>query len=152
MHTIASVLKEKGRAGIHTIAPDASVLEAARQMNEKHIGSLLVTEGPRLLGIFTERDVLNRVVAAQLEPGKTTVREVMTAPVVVCEPGATRAECRGLMTSRRVRHLPVIDRGQIVGVVSIGDLLKDEGQEQAETIHYLYEYMHGEWPQPVGAV
>ena len=151
MHTIASVLSEKSRA-VHTFAPEATVLNAARQMNELHIGALVVTEGPRVLGIFTERDVLNRVVAAQLEPAKTTVREVMTAPVVVCEPSATRADCRALMTARRVRHLPVVDRGRLIGVVSIGDLLKDEGIEQAETINYLFEYMHGEWRQPVGSV
>lgn len=151
MHTIASVLNEKGRA-VHTITPEATVLDAARQMNELHIGALVVTEGPRVLGIFTERDVLNRVVASQLEPSKTTVREVMTAPVVVCEPNASRGDCRAMMTARRVRHLPVVDRGRLIGVVSIGDLLKDEGIEQAETINYLYEYMHGEWRQPVGSV
>lgn len=147
MHTINSVLEAKG-SSVFSIGPAATVLEAAKLMNERHVGALLVTEGPRLLGIITERDVLNRVVAAQLEPHRTIVGDVMTAPVVVCEPATSRAECRALMTNRRVRHLPVVDRGRLVGIVSIGDLLKDERQEQDETIHYLYEYMHGEWREP----
>lgn len=147
MHTIRSVLEAKG-SNVYSITPTATVLDAARVMNERHIGALIVTEGPRLLGVITERDVLNRVVAAQLEPNRTFVRDVMTAPVVVCEPDTSRSECRALMTNRRVRHLPVVDRGKLVGMISIGDLLKDERQEQDEHIHYLYEYMHGEWPEP----
>lgn len=148
MHSIRSVLEAKG-SNVYSIDPGATVLDAARVMNERHIGALVVTEGPRLLGIITERDVLNRVVATQLEPNRTFVRDVMSAPVVVCEPEASRSQCRAMMTDRRVRHLPVIDRGKLVGMVSIGDLLKDERREQDETIHYLYEYMHGEWPEPV---
>ncbi|MBI5864333.1 MAG: CBS domain-containing protein [Planctomycetes bacterium] len=149
MQTVGSILEAKN-APVLTIGPDATVVEAARLMNERHVGSLVVTEGPRVLGIFTERDVLNRVVAAQLEPARTRVREVMTSPVVVCEPAAKRSDCRALMTERRVRHLPVVDRGRLIGMISIGDLIKDEGREQAETIQHLYTYMHGEWPQPVG--
>jgi CBS domain-containing protein len=148
MHTINSVLEAKG-GSVFSIGPAATVLDAAKVMNERHVGALVVTEGPRLLGIITERDVLNRVVAAQLEPHRTIVSDVMSAPVVVCEPHTPRGECRAIMTNRRVRHLPVVDRGKLVGIVSIGDLLKDERQEQDETIHYLYEYMHGEWPEPM---
>src|SRR5262245_33593842 len=125
MHTISSVLEAKGNS-VYSIGPSATVLDAARLMTERHIGAFVGTEGPRLLGIITERDVLNRVVAAQLEPHRTFVRDVMTAPVVVCEPAASRGECRAMMTNRRVRHLPVVDRGKLIGVVSIGDLLKDE--------------------------
>lgn len=144
MHTVLSILRNKGQV-VQSIAEDATVLTAAERMNEEHIGALVVTRGDKVVGIFTERDVLNRIVARRRDPATTLVREVMTTPVACCAPETTRAECRLVMKSRRIRHLPVVEDDRLIGIVSIGDILQDEGQEQDETIRYLYEYMHGEW-------
>lgn len=150
MHTVQTILHRKGH---HVVGIDeeATVLNAARRMNEKRIGALVVTSGERVVGIFTERDVLNRVVAQQLDPATTLVRDVMTTPVAVCPPSATRTECRSVMRERRIRHLPVVDADELLGIVSIGDLIEDDCAEQQETIHYLYEYMHGGWREPIGS-
>ena len=144
MHTIKEILENKGQA-VFSITEEATVLDAAKTMNERHIGALVVTRGEKVIGIFTERDILNRVVARQRDPAQTVVRDVMTTPVACCSPRSSRAECRGDMRGRRIRHLPVVDDERLVGIVSIGDILQDEGAEQQETIRYLYEYMHGEW-------
>jgi CBS domain-containing protein len=141
MHNIATVLARKGSTVI-SIAEDAAVLEAARLMNSAHIGALVVTRGDRVIGIFTERDILNRVVAAERNPAEVLVRDCMTAPVACCFPDTPRAECRAVMRARRIRHLPVVDEhDRLVGIVSIGDLLEDADAENEETIRYLYEYM-----------
>lgn len=144
MATVQSILNRKG-ARVVTIGEDASVLDAARRMNEHHIGALVVTRGEKVVGIFSERDILNRVVAAQREPSETRVGDVMTSPVLVCAPGTTRDECRAVMREKRVRHLPVVAEGRLVGVVSIGDMYEAVEADQESTIQYLYEYMHGEW-------
>lgn len=144
MPTVREILDRKGNA-VHTIPTDASVLDAARRMNEKHVGALVVIRGEKVVGIFTERDILNRVVAQQRDPAETLVQDVMTAPIACCAPETTRAECRAVMKNRRIRHLPVVDDERLCGIVSIGDILEVEGAEQAETIQYLYEYMHGTW-------
>lgn len=141
MSTVRNILDGKG-TDVATIAEDASVLDAARMMNQRHIGALVVTRGDKVVGIFTERDVLNRVVAPQRSPADTKVREVMTSPVTVCSHNTTRAECRAVMKNRRIRHLPVVEEDHLVGIVSIGDILEDEGAEQQETIRSLYEYMY----------
>lgn len=144
MATVQSILNRKG-ARVVTIGEDATVLDAARRMNEHRIGALVVTRGDKVVGIFSERDILNRVVAAQREPSKTRVAEVMTSPVLVCAPETTRDECRAVMREKRVRHLPVVADGRLVGVVSIGDMYEAVEADQESTIQYLYEYMHGEW-------
>ena len=144
MHTVQQILETKGNA-VFSITEDATAMDAAKVMNEHHIGALVVTRGEKVVGIFTERDILNRVVAQQRDPAGTVVRDVMTTPVACCAPGTSRAECRGVMRGRRIRHLPVVDDDRLVGIISIGDILQDEGAEQQETIRYLYEYMHGEW-------
>jgi len=144
MHTVRSILQQKGPQ-VHKIDQQASVLDAARLMNERRIGALVVTRGEHVVGIFTERDILNRVVAPQRNPAETPVCDVMSSPVACCAPDTTRAECSTVMKSRRIRHLPVVEGDRLVGIVSIGDILEDEGAEQQETIRYLYEYMHGEW-------
>jgi len=145
MHSVRSILESTG-TNVFRIAPTATVLEAAEIMNRHHVGALVVARDDGVVGMFTERDVLNRVVARQRDPASTAVSDVMTAPVAYCSPDASRAECRSVMRQRRIRHLPVIDNGLLVGLVSIGDLLIDEGAEQQETIHYLYEYMYGGKP------
>ncbi|HUU95194.1 MAG TPA: CBS domain-containing protein [Phycisphaerae bacterium] len=144
MHTVQQILETKGKA-VFSIAEDATAMDAAKVMNDHHIGALVVTRGEKVVGIFTERDILNRVVAQQRAPAETVVRDVMTTPVACCAPGTSRAECRGVMRGRRIRHLPVVDDQRLVGIISVGDILQDEGAEQQETIRYLYEYMHGEW-------
>ncbi len=144
MPTVRDVLSRKGSA-VHTIAADATVLAAARVMNERRIGALVVTRGEKVVGIFTERDILNRIVAASRDAAATRVEEVMTAPIACCSLDTTRAECRSVMRNRRIRHLPVVENEKLCGIVSIGDLMEVEGAEQQQTIEYLYEYMHGHW-------
>ena len=144
MSTVAKILETKGR-DVVSIDGGATVLDAAHRMNDKRIGAVVVTNQDQVVGIFTERDVLYRVVAKQLDPAKTAVRDVMTSPVACCDPRMTREECRSVMRQRRVRHLPVVENGQLVGIVSIGDILLEEGAAQQETIRYLYEYMSVDW-------
>jgi len=144
MNYVNDILERKGR-DVAKVGCEATVLEAAQVMNQRHIGALVVTRGDKVVGIFTERDVLNRVVAKQLAPADTKVQDVMSAPVTVCAPGTSRNECRAVMKNRRLRHLPVVDGDKLVGIVSIGDILADSEAEQDQTIRSLYEYMHGEW-------
>ncbi len=142
MSTIAQILDRKGRTVV-SISEQATVLDAARAMNEAHIGAVVVTRGEKVIGIFSERDILNRVVAQERLPADVLVREVMTSPVACCSPSTKRGECRQVMKSRRIRHLPVVDDDDhLVGIVSIGDLLEDAVAEDEDTIRYLYEYMH----------
>jgi len=144
MHTVRSILEQKDRLVVR-IAEQASVLEAAQLMRERRIGAIVVTRGDKVVGIFTERDVLNRVVAVERDPSATTVGDVMSAPVAVCGPDTKCDECRAVMRQQRLRHLPVVEDGKLIGMVSIGDLNKAAHADQAETIQYLYEYMYGEW-------
>jgi len=144
MSTVQTILEKKGPQ-VYRISEDQTVLDAARLMNEHRIGALVVTRGGKLVGIFTERDILCRIVAAQRDPARTLVREVMTSPVACCTPQTRREECRAVMRSRRLRHLPVVDGDRLVGMVSIGDVLEAAEADQVETIRYLYEYMIGQW-------
>jgi CBS domain-containing protein len=98
-----------------------------------------------VVGIFTERDILNRVVAAGRDPGRTLVREVMSTPVACCAPETTQEECRTVMRTQRIRHLPVVQGERLVGIISVGDVLAAVEAKQGETIRYLFEYMYGEW-------
>ena len=115
-------LMEERRAEVHSVSPDLSVTECVRQMNELKIGAMLVMEGDRLVGIFTERDAMTRVLGGGLDPTHTSVSEVMSADPVCVTPATTLEEARTLVTTRRIRHLPVIEGGQVVGMVSSGDL------------------------------
>jgi CBS domain-containing protein len=142
--TVQSILDKKG-ARVVKVSGEASVLDAATLMNHHRIGGVVVTEGELVVGIFTERDVLCRVVAARRDPAQTSVRDVMTSPVACCAPETTRAECRTVMRHRHIRHLPVVTDGRLVGIVSMVDILEDTEEEQRETIRYLHEYLYGEW-------
>jgi CBS domain-containing protein len=122
----------------------AAVLAAAEVMSHRHVGAVVVTNGDKVVGIFTERDLLNRVVARSLDPAKTRVDSVMTTPVHCCTPDTTRVECTAVMRSRNIRHLPVVEHGRMVGMVSIRDILEDVTAEQEQTIQSLYEYLHGQ--------
>ncbi|MEW6249530.1 MAG: CBS domain-containing protein [Planctomycetota bacterium] len=150
MSTVQSILDRKGKQ-VHSIGEDQTVLAAASAMNAHRIGALVVTRGDVVVGIFTERDILNRVVAARRDPERTLVREVMSSPVACCAPETTRDECRAVMRARRIRHLPVVHEGRLVGIVSIGDVLETADAEQAATIQHLYEYMYVDWSSTGGA-
>ena len=143
MATVRDILAVKG-THVLSIGPEATVLDAAVLMNEHKIGSLLVTDGGRLAGIITERDILQRVVARRRDPAATPVREVMTAEVVCGGPDTTLDEVRGSMKNRRIRHLPILDGDeQLLGMVSIGDLNAHQARDQEVTIHVLHEYIQG---------
>lgn len=121
--------------------PSTTVLDAAEQMNERGTGSVLVDEGGPLLGIFTERDLMRRVVAVGLDPAVTTLSEVMTTELVTCTPKATTGDCGTMMSERRIRHLPVVDDGKVLGVVTTGDLLAHELREKEATIQQLESFV-----------
>ncbi len=142
MPNVQSILERKG-SEVASIARTATVLQAATLMNQKRIGALVVTDGDRAVGIFTERDILNRIVAAGKEPKTTPVGEVMTAPMACCRRDTRLSECRTVMTQKRIRHLPVVEEGKLFGMVSIGDLLAGEVADQQATIEYLNEYLYG---------
>lgn len=142
MSNVIDVLNSKGN-NVVCVSPDASVQDAAQRMAQYKIGAVLVTRGADILGIFTERDLLNRVVAADKDPRGTPVSDVMTAPVACGTPQTKLAECRAVMTRGRLRHLPIVDNGRLVGMISSGDILARENHEAQETIHYLQEYMYG---------
>ena len=114
-------------------------------MNERHIGALVVTRREKVIGIFTERDILNRVIAVRSSPDEIAVRDVMTTPVACCRPSTKEGECRSVMRKKRIRHLPVVEDESLVGIISIGDIIEDESAEKDDTIHYLHEYLYGSY-------
>lgn len=140
MAAVSEVLKEKGSRVIG-VQPTATVFEAIEQMVESNCGSLLVFEEDDVVGIFSERDYLRKIALKGRTSKTTPVREVMTSPVVVCEASTEIDEALAMMTDRRIRHLPVVDDGQVVGVVSIGDLVKFKTKEQEFRIGYLEDYI-----------
>jgi CBS domain-containing protein len=143
MATVRDILARKG-SGVLTTGRESTVLEAAILMNEHKVGALVVLEGGRIVGMFTERDVLRRVVGEVRDPAHTHVEEVMTTEVVCCRPETTLDEARGAMMNRRIRHLPVInDQDEMVGLVSIGDLNAHERTSHEQTIYLLEEYVYG---------
>lgn len=137
---VSHILERKGNA-VHSIGPDEPVLEAVRRMAEHHIGALLVMEGDELVGILSERDYARKVVLLGRSSSDTPVRQIMSSPVVSVAAQDTLEACMRLVTERRFRHLPVVDRGRVVGVVSIGDLVKTLLQEQKQTIEQLEAYI-----------
>ncbi|HJS38995.1 MAG TPA: CBS domain-containing protein [Burkholderiales bacterium] len=143
MSTVAQILKQKPDRAVHTIAPDATVFEAVRLMAEKNIGGLLVLEGGSVVGVVTERDLARKFFPMARPAQDTPVRDIMTTQVMYVGPGRTSEECMALMTENRFRHLPVLDRGQLVGLVSIGDLVKDVISEQKFIIEQLEHYIAG---------
>ncbi len=142
MPTAKDIL-DKRTEPVATISEDATVMDAARIMSDRHIGSLVVMREDRVIGIFSERDVLNRVVAKHKDPSATIVKDVMSSPVACCKPGSKLAECRSVMTEKRIRHLPVMEEGVLLGMISSGDIMALEHREQQQTIEYMQDYMHG---------
>jgi len=141
MKTVAQMLKLK-LAGVISIRPDVPVLDAVKLLADKDVGAVLVMDGPRLVGIISERDYARKVALKGKSSGDISVSEIMTREVVFVTPTQTNEECMGLMTAKRVRHLPVIDNGEVVGVLSIGDLVKDAISEQQFIIEQLEHYIH----------
>lgn len=140
MPTVKDILAAKGDEVVSVVAAE-SVLNAARLMNERGIGGVLVMEEGELVGIFTERDVLRRVVAERRDPATTTLREVMTAPVIRCRPDAKVVECRALMSQKRIRHMPVMCEDEVCGIITTGDILAHQVREQQDTIEHLNRYV-----------
>ena len=140
MSTVRDILARKGSTLI-SVRPADTVLRAATLMNDEGIGGVLVMEGDELAGIFTERDVLRRVVAAGRDPARTAVREVLTSSVVTCGLQTTIDECAALMTARHIRHLPVREPSGLVGLVTIGDVLAFQVSEQQSTIEQMNNYL-----------
>ncbi|MEZ4376751.1 MAG: CBS domain-containing protein [Gemmatimonadales bacterium] len=140
MATVRELLAEKGATMLST-EPATTVLEAAKLMNEHGTGSVLIHEAERLVGIFTERDLMRRVVAMQKDPATTTLRDVMTTALVTCTPDATMDDCGTLMSERRIRHLPVVDGTAVVGMVTTGDLLAHELREKESVIQQLESFV-----------
>ncbi|MDB5173116.1 MAG: hrp1 [Phycisphaerales bacterium] len=143
MPTAHDILSEKGTK-VHSIPVDSTALKAIQKMNQHRIGALVVMDGERVAGIFTERDVMQRVVGEQMDAADTSVGEVMTRDVVCCSPDASLEEMSEIMRSRRIRHIPICEEdGALVGLISIGDLNAQHATQQSMTIHYLNEYIYG---------
>ena len=123
------------------IEADDSVFEAVRRMVEANVGALLVTDQGKTAGIVTERDYLRRVTLEGRTDKETPVREIMSSPLIVAPPEMTIDECMALMTDRRIRHVPVVVNGEVVGIVSIGDIVKSKSTQQSYEIQYLHEYI-----------
>jgi CBS domain-containing protein len=141
MKTVAQMLEHKP-TGVISINPEASVLDALKLLAEKDVGAVLVMDGTRLAGIFSERDYARKVALKGKSSGDTPVSEVMTRQVVFVTLAQTNEDCMALMTQKRIRHLPVIDKDRVQGVLSIGDLVKDMISEQQFIISQLEHYIH----------
>jgi len=139
---VESVLAKKGR-NVLTISPDAMVFEAIVAMEEGNVGALLVMDGRRIVGIITERDYARKVILKGKASKETPVGEVMTTRVCVVDKKKKLNECMAIMTAKRLRHLPVLEDGELIGLVSIGDVVKNIIAEQDHDIDNLFDYIHG---------
>jgi CBS domain-containing protein len=143
MATVRDILTKKG-SQVWSLTSEVTVLHAAQFMAQHKIGALIILDGEHIAGMFSERDILQRVVAEGRDPGGTTVGEVMTVEVACCTPDTTLEEARGAMKNRRIRHLPAVDGDErLLGVVSIGDLNAFQVADQEQTIFLLNEYLYG---------
>ena len=141
MKTVKQLLQGKTKA-LCTVSPGTPVFEALKQMAEKDIGALLVVENGKLAGILSERDYARKVILHGKSSHDTPVREIMTERVVYVQPKNTVEECMALMTDKRIRHLPVLENDKLIGVLSIGDLVKETISEQQFMITQLESYIH----------
>jgi len=139
MTTIRQILA--GKPDVHSIEPDATVLDALKRLEEKNVGALLVMSGARLVGIFSERDYARRMILHGRSSKETAVREVMTSEVFTISPDANAGECMVHMTDRHIRHLPVVEDGRVVGVISIGDVVRVVIDDLRFTVRQLETYI-----------
>ena len=144
MTTVAEILKSKADARVHSIGPDASVFEAVKLMAQANVGALVVVEHEQVVGIVTERDYARKVALLDRSSRDTPTRDIMTSPVMYVPPRHTSDQCMALMTESRLRHLPVMDDGKLIGIISIGDLVKDILSEQKFIIEQLEHYITGQ--------
>jgi CBS domain-containing protein len=142
MLEVRQLLAEKGHR-IFAIGPDEPVLAAVRLMADHYIGALLVMRGDELVGIVSERDYARKIILQNRASAETPVRDIMSSPVVTVKPNDTTDTCMRICTERRVRHLPVVEGGKVVGVLSIGDLVKAVISEQSQEIEHLQRYIAG---------
>ena len=140
MSTVSEILREKG-SGVYVIDPHATVFDAVARMVRHGVGALVVTEDDCVLGIITERDYLRKIAIEGRTSRTTMVHEIMSSPVVAVRPSDDLNACLALMTERRLRHLPVVDGGRLIGIVSIGDLVKRKVVEQQGEIERLVDYI-----------
>lgn len=139
------ILQVKG-SDVCTVGAEVMVLDAVRTMGEKDIGSLVVVEGDEVLGVISERDYSRKIVLKGRTSRDTKVGEVLDSPVIVVKPETPIEECMQLMTEERVRHLPVVDQGRLIGIISIGDLVRWIMRSQSEAIQHLQDYISGQYP------
>jgi CBS domain-containing protein len=144
MTSAADIVKSKPDPTVYTIVPTASVFDAVTLMAQKNIGALLVVDREQIVGIVTERDVARNVVLMSRPPKETRLRDIMTSSVMAVPPQRSSEECMALMTEHRLRHLPVMDGDRLIGLISIGDLVKDIISEQRFIIEQLEHYIAGE--------
>ena len=144
MKTVSQILHAKGGTEVHTINPDATVLEAIRRMAEHGIGALVVMEGGAIVGMVTERDYARKVILMGRNSDQTAVREIMSPTVLYVRPQQSNEDCMALMANSRVRHLPVMENGRLTGLISMGDLVKDIISDQQFTIEQLEHYINGQ--------
>ena len=139
--TVAAQLLKHKRDIIYSVDPEAPVLEAIRLMSEHGVGALLVMQGQQLVGVVSERDYARKVILKGRSSGETLVRQIMSSPVWTVRPDQSVRECMQIMTDKRVRHLPVVEGERVVGVLSIGDLVRAVLEEQQQTIEELEQYI-----------
>lgn len=144
MKTVAQVVQSKKIKQVHTVEADSTVLNALQMMADNNIGALPVTENGKVIGVVSERDYARKCVLKGRASVGTMVREIMSSPVITVSSKQSVSDCLSLITDRHLRHLPVLDEGELVGLVSIGDLVKETIAEQEELIRQLEQYIRGE--------
>lgn len=144
MKTVADILQTKANQHIYTVVPSASVLEAISLMADNGVGALVVMDGEAVVGIVSERDYARKVVLMERSSYSTEVSEIMTSKVITVTPHESNEHCMTIMTEGRLRHLPVLDHGKLIGLISIGDLVKDIISDQQSMIRQLEQYIRGE--------
>ena len=142
---VTTILKRKGPE-VFSVPPHASVYDAIEMMADKHVGALLVISEGKLAGVISERDYARKVILKGKASKQTAVKEIMTSPVVFVTPKQTVDDCMALMTNKRIRHLPVVEDEKVVGMISIGDVVKWIISGQEETIQHLENYITGKYP------
>lgn len=144
MKTVAQILQSKEHRSVYTLGPTASVYDAVKLMAEKNIGALVLVEDGKVVGIVSERDYARKIVLMARSSKDTRLAEVMSSPVMYVHPHQTSDECMALMTENRLRHLPVLEDGRLIGLVSIGDVVKATISEQQFIIDQLEHYISGQ--------